>query len=158
MDFSAFIQDVLESDIPTGFNRFGRSLDAKWVDAALEETGTASVRRRKLPSQLVVWLVIGMALFRDRAIQEVVSHLGLVLPSEKKKGGGKGKKSLVPSAIPQARYRVGAAPIEMIFCRTAEQTGTPAAKAPFVSSRWTTRVHLASVPRGGAFHRVVGVG
>jgi len=41
---------------------------------------------------------------------------------------------------------------------TLFQTGTPAAKAPFVRSRWTTQVHLASVPRGGAFHRVVGVG
>ena len=62
-----------------------------------------------------------MALFRDKAIQEVVSHLGLVLPSKKKKGGGKGKESLVPSAIPQARYRVGASPMEMIFSRTADK-------------------------------------
>jgi len=120
MDFSAFIQEILQSEVPTAFKRFGRLLDATWIDRALEETGTASVRLRKLPAQLVVWLVIGMGLFRDRAIQEVVSHLGLVLPSEKKKGGGKGKKSLVPSAIPQARDRIGAAPIEMIFSRTAD--------------------------------------
>ena len=121
MDFTGFIQEVLQADIPTSFKRFGRLLDAKWVEASLEETGTASVRKRKLPAQLVVWLVIGMALFRDRAIQEVVSHLGLVLPSQKMKGAGKGKKSLVPSAIPQARYRVGAAPMEMLFSRTAEE-------------------------------------
>ena len=121
MNFSAFIQEILQSDIPTAFKRFGRLLHAEWIEAALRETGTASVRKRKLPAQLVVWLVIGMALFRDRAIQEVVSHLGLVLPSEKKKGGGKGKKSLVPSAIPQARYRVGASPMEMIFSRTADE-------------------------------------
>ena len=121
MNFSAFIQEILQSDIPTAFKRFGRLLHAEWIEAALEETGTASVRKRKLPAQLVVWLVIGMALFRDKAIQEVVSHLGLVLPSKKKKGGGKGKESLVPSAIPQARYRVGASPMEMIFSRTADK-------------------------------------
>lgn len=120
MNFTGFIQEVLQSDIPTAFKRFGRLLDVRWVEAALEETGTASVRKRKLPAQLVVWLVIGMGLFRDRAIQEVVSHLGLVLPSEKK-GGDKGKKTLVPSAIPQARYRVGAEPIEMIFSQTAHE-------------------------------------
>ena len=91
MDFAGFIQEVLQSDIPVSFKRFGRLLDAEWIEASLQETGTATVRRRKLPAQLVVWTVIGMALFRDRAIQEVVSHLGLVLPSQKK-GAGKGKK------------------------------------------------------------------
>ena len=121
MNFSAYIQEILQSDVPAAFKRFGRLLDAKWIEMALQETGTASVRKRKLPAQLVVWLVIGMALFRDRAIQEVVSHLGLVLPSQKKKGGDKGKKTLVPSAIPQARYRVGAEPIEMIFSQTAHE-------------------------------------
>jgi hypothetical protein len=120
MDFSAFIQEILQSDVPAAFKRFGRLLDAQWVESALEETGTASVRRRKLPAELVVWLVIGMGLFRDRAIQEVVSHLGLLLPGQKEKGG-KGKKTLVPSAIPQARYRVGAEPLEKIFSRTAEK-------------------------------------
>ena len=72
------IGNILESDIPTAFERFGNTLDAKWIDEALEETGTATVRRRKLPAEIVVWLVIGMALFRDRCIQEVVRHLGLV--------------------------------------------------------------------------------
>lgn len=120
MDFLAYIQEILQSDVPAAFKRFGRLLDARWVESALEETGTASVRRRKLPAELVVWLVIGMGLFRDRAIQEVVSHLGLVLPSQKEKGGN-GKNTLVPSAIPQARYRVGAEPLERIFSQTAEK-------------------------------------
>ena len=71
------IQEILEADIPTGLKRFGNDIDARWLDDALQETGTASVRRRKIPAKLVVWLVIGMALFRDRSIQEVVSHLSL---------------------------------------------------------------------------------
>jgi hypothetical protein len=98
MDFAGFIQEVLQSDIPVSFKRFGRLLDAEWIEASLQETGTATVRRRKLPAQLVVWTVIGMALFRDRAIQEVVSHLGLVLPSQKKgeKNGGRGAYNTAP--------------------------------------------------------------
>ena len=75
MQLTDSIIDLLESDIPASFARFGKVLDARWIDAALEETGAASVRRRKLSAQMVVWLVIGMALFRDRSIREVVSHL-----------------------------------------------------------------------------------
>lgn len=126
MSLPESIAAILNADIPAAFEMFGRKLDATWIDEALKETGTASVRRRKLPAQLVVWLVIGMALFRDRSIQEVVSHLGLVLPSQKNKRPAAGR-SIAPSAIPQGRYRVGAAPVKAIFERTAQTWATEAA-------------------------------
>ena len=122
---------ILELDIPAAFDCFGKKLDAEWINDALEETGTASVRRRKLSAPLVVWLVIGMALFRDRSIQEVVGHLGLVLPSRKKKHSA-ADKTIAPSAIPQGRYRVGAAPLENIFKRTSEKWANAAAD----ENRW----------------------
>ncbi len=115
------------NDIPASFERFGKKLDAKWIDDALKETGKASVRRRKLPAQLVVWVVIAMALFRDRSIHEVVTHLGLVLPNEKSKRAMAGE-SVAPSAIPQSRYRVGAAPMKSIFKRTAQSWTLTAAQ------------------------------
>lgn len=118
------IRSVLECDIPAAFERFGKVLDVKWIDIALIMTGTATLRRRKLNAQTVVWLVIGMALFRDRAISEVIAHLGLVLPSQVRKKSG---VFVVPSAITQARYRVGAAPIEAIFVHTAEAWAVAAA-------------------------------
>jgi len=62
------------------FEIFRDSIDPAWITAALEATGTVTVRRRKLPAEYVVWLVIGMGLLRDRAITEVVRHLDLVLP------------------------------------------------------------------------------
>ena len=116
MSLSASLNDILSEDLPTSLQRFGRVLDSQWVDEALSETGTASVRRRKMPAARVVWLVIGMSLFRDRSIQEVVSHLGLVLPSGKK---GSSQQTVARSTIPQGRYRVGAAPVRAIFERTA---------------------------------------
>lgn len=119
MQLAEAIEDIIESDIPTSFERFGKVLDAQWIEKALKETGKASVRRRKFPAPLVVWLVIGMALFRDRSIQEVVSHLGLVLPSDKKKAGV--GTTIAPSVIPKGRYRIGAAPLEAIFDQTAER-------------------------------------
>ena len=126
MSLPASLNEILQADIPASFDRFGRTIDAEWIATAIRETGTASIRRRKLPAHLVVWLVIGMALFRDRSIQEVVSHLGLVLPSDKK-GRPRAGTPLAPSAIPQGRSRLGAAPLEMIFHHTADRWAAEAA-------------------------------
>ena len=97
-----------------GIARFASSLDPAWIDSALDATGKASIRRRKLPAEQAVWLVIGMCLFTDRSIKDVVDHLNLVLP-----GSGK----LAPSAIPQARYRLEWEPIEHLFRKVAEVWG-----------------------------------
>jgi len=103
---------------PQGIGRFAESLDPAWIEEALVSTGKATLRRRKLPADQAVWLVLGMGLFADRSIRDVVEHLSLVLP---------GVTSLAPSAIPQARYRLGAEPIQHLFKRVAEawsSTGT----------------------------------
>jgi len=55
----------------------------------------ATVRRRRLPVEEVVWVVLGMALFRDRPIEDVVSKLDLALPG----GGG----TIARSSVSQAR-------------------------------------------------------
>jgi len=105
--------EVLEAAIelgPAGLSRFAGGLDAAWIEEALVATGHATCRRRKLPATDVVWLVLGMAMCADCSIRDVVEHLDLVLP---------GVRSLAPSAIPQARYRLGAEPIEWLFYRTA---------------------------------------
>jgi transposase IS4-like protein len=59
---------------------FAQSLDQRWIEQALQATGAATVRRRKLPAEYVAWIVIGMGLLRDRSLQEVVHHLALVVP------------------------------------------------------------------------------
>ena len=66
---------------PASFDQFSAAIDPQWIADALAATDTASIRRRKLPAEHVVWLVIGMGLFRDRSIAQVVHHLALVLPS-----------------------------------------------------------------------------
>jgi hypothetical protein len=96
------------------FEKFSRHLDRGWIEEALLSTGTATVRRRRLPAEQVVWLVIGMALLRDLPIADVVRQLELALPN-----GRDG--TVARSAIPPARSRVGAAPLEWLFVRTAEE-------------------------------------
>ena len=62
---------VAEVDRGT-FARFQASIDPSWVLEALSATGTATLRRRRFPAEQVVWLVVGMALFRDLPIVDVV--------------------------------------------------------------------------------------
>lgn len=67
-------------------------------------TGTASVRRRRLPAEQVVWMVLGMALMRNESIDRVVALLDLALPTPDDTTAAK-------SAIAQARKRLGAEPM-----------------------------------------------
>ena len=55
-----------------------------------------------------MWLVLGMALFRDRSIVEVVDKLDLALP-------GASEAPVAPSAVPQARARLGEEPMAWLF-------------------------------------------
>jgi len=108
------------------FALFSETLDADWIAQALQATGTATIRRRKLPAEYVVWLVIGMALLRDRSIREVVRHLDLVLPIRTGRGTVSG------AAIAPARDRLGPAPLAALFAQTAAVWGPAAADA----ERW----------------------
>lgn len=99
---------------PEEFSQFARDVAPEWVEEALLSTGTATVRRRRLPAEQVVWLVIGMALFRDRPISDVANKLDLALPSPM-------GPTVAPSAIVPARDRLGEEPMEWLFVRSADQ-------------------------------------
>ncbi len=66
---------------PEDLSHFRKEIDPSWVEEALRSTGTATIRKRRLPATQVIWLVIGMALFRNRSITEVASSLALALPT-----------------------------------------------------------------------------
>lgn len=97
---------------PDDLSVFQKELPLEWIEQALSETNKASMRRRKLPAELVVWLVVGIGLYRNRPITEVVSKLDLVLAD-------KFGESVAPSAIPQARQRLSAEPLKALFNITA---------------------------------------
>jgi len=61
-----------------------------------------------------VWLVLGMALFKDRSITDVVNKLDLALP-------GSSHVTVAPSAISQARARLGQEPVRWLFERCANK-------------------------------------
>jgi len=123
MELADALQVVGEGNRPESFALFSRTLDIDWVRRVLSATGTASIRKRKLPAESVVWLVIGMALLRDRSIDEVLHHLDLVLPERKK------PDAVSRSAVIQARDRLGCAPLAVLFTDTARHWAREAADA-----------------------------
>jgi len=100
---------------PGTYTTFRQRLVPAWIEEALNTTGTATLRQRRLPAEQVVWLVIGMALIRDRSITDVARQLDLAMPTED------GMRTVAPSSIAQARARLGVDPMEWLFERTATQ-------------------------------------
>jgi transposase IS4-like protein/DDE family transposase len=83
------------------------------VDAALAETGRASIRQRDLPAHVVVYYVIALALYMRSSYREVLRCLlegvqWLLDPSTSAKVAGK-------SGISQARTRLGAEPLQLLY-------------------------------------------
>jgi hypothetical protein len=130
MDLGEALQQVGVGRVES-FALFAQTLDSRWIEAALRATGTASVRRRKLPAEYVVWLVIGMGLLRDRSIAEVVRHLALVLPGVEPP---RARPDVTGGAIVQARDRLGEEPLRNVFTTTAEAW----AHASADRDRWRT--------------------
>lgn len=91
-----------------------KHLDPAWIEEALLTTGTATIRRRRLPADRTVWLMLGMGLMRDLPITEVARQLEVALPA------ADGSKTVTSSALTQARARLGADPMEWLFLRSAE--------------------------------------
>jgi hypothetical protein len=102
-----------------------RHIDPVWIEEALSWAGTVTLRRRRLPAEQVLWLVIGMGLMRDKPIEQVVDKLELALPDRK-------QTLIAKSAISQARKRVGDDPLAYLFTVSAAEWSARSAD----SSRW----------------------
>ena len=115
MEFQAELTHTLER-VPSDLSRLSELIDPAWIEQTLQATGKASIRRRKLPAEHVVWLVIGLALFRNLPIWHVVRQLDLTLDSA---------PLLAPSAAIQARQRLGDAPLEQLFRQLTQAWSAP---------------------------------
>lgn len=100
---------------PRAFPNLTKHIDPAWVEEALLATGTATLRRRRLPAEQTVWLLLGMAVMRDVPITAVAQQLDVALP------GPDGSRTVASSALTQARARLGPEPMEWLFLRTGEE-------------------------------------
>lgn len=100
---------------PEDLSQFRKDIDSAWIETALQVTGTATIRKRRLPAGQVIWLVIGMALFRNRGIAAVANSLDLALP------GVNTGATAARSSVSEARKRLGEQPVGWLFAHSAEQ-------------------------------------
>jgi hypothetical protein len=100
--------------LPEKLDQLKKHLPAEWIEEALTWAGTTSVRRRRLPAEQVVWLVIGMGLFRNEPIERIVDMLDLALPDKR-------DTLVAKSAISQARKRLSVDPLSWLFITTATE-------------------------------------
>jgi transposase-like protein len=83
---SSLLQTTLDETLAclpaAGVNELSALIDPAWIEQALTATGKASIRRRKLPADHAVWLVIGLALFRHMRLWQVVQEMALTLDGQ----------------------------------------------------------------------------
>ena len=121
MRLTAALSETLKQTTPASLDDLSEELPEALVVAALRSAGHQAKRRRSLPPEVVVWLAVAMAVFRDRSIEAVAAHLKLTARTT---GSGTGQSS---SALVQARDRVGAAPVRAVFEYSAAYWALPSA-------------------------------
>lgn len=116
----SFCLSLLEKVLPEQLPSLTQDLPAQLIAQALQSTGHATIRRRRLPAEQVVWLVLCMALFRRLSIVNIVDQLGLALPTS--------RRPVVAAAVHQARARLGKEPLVWLFEQTASTWALRSAK------------------------------
>ncbi|WP_231643094.1 IS4 family transposase [Ralstonia syzygii] len=109
-----YLRETHQYATPEQWGMVRDSLPQSWVEQALQATGVATLRKRRLPMEQAVWLVLGIALLRDRSILHVAEALELALPTHT-------REAISSSALSQARQRLGCEPLEWLFRHTATQ-------------------------------------
>lgn len=90
----------------------GDFLDPELISRCLAESGTVTLRKRRLPLEMMVWCVIGMALERKEPLHQIVNRLDIMLPGD--------RPFVAPSAVIQARQRLGSEAVRQVFLQTAQ--------------------------------------
>jgi Insertion element 4 transposase N-terminal/Transposase DDE domain len=110
-------------------------IDFALVDAVLEETRATERRRRLLPSRVVVYFVLALALFERVSYQGVWAKLTGEL-----RLAGLAVASPAVSSLARARRRVGTAPLRQLFGVLAGPVGLPATPGVFYRGLRTAAV------------------
>src|SRR6266508_2342937 len=102
------------------------------VDRVVQQTGRAEQRRRLLPARVVVYFVFALARYSPAAYEEVMRCLveGLGWAVQARRGRRTWPYWHVPgaSALAEARERLGAEPLKVLFAQTARPLATKATR------------------------------
>lgn len=118
---------------PGHLGELTRIVDFALVDAVLEETGTVERRLRLLPSRVVVYFVLALALFEHHSYRTVWSKLTNALTPL-------ALTRPAASSLTRARRRVGSAPLRVLFETLAGPVARPGQAGSFYRGLRTVAV------------------
>lgn len=95
----------------TEFQSLTDVLEPEMIQSCLDSHGVATLRKRKLPMDAMIWAVIGMALFRTESVRQLINKLDVVLPQD--------VDYVARSAVTQARKKLGSDVVQEVFHRSA---------------------------------------
>lgn len=99
--------DFIAQSSPENIETLCDILPLELIQKALKQTDTVTFRKRKLSMESMVWLVIGMAIYNDKPLSQIINMLDIV---------DRDKKAFVaPSAVIQRRQDLGVQAIEKVF-------------------------------------------
>lgn len=122
MNLDDALHEVAAFSVGDRLEGLRQHLQPEWIEEALAASGVVTLRRRRLPAEQVIWMVIGMALIRNLPIERVVDKLELALPDRK-------GTLVAKSAVSKARQRLGEDPLAYLFAATAAEWSTRSADA-----------------------------
>lgn len=95
----------------TEFSSLSDVLEPDVIQSCLDSNGVATLRKRKLPMDAMVWAVIGMSLFRTESVRQLINKLDILLPQE--------VDYVARSAVTQARKKLGSDVVRDVFQQSA---------------------------------------
>lgn len=99
--------DVINGWKPNQVETLADLLPLELIEEAYALTDTVTLRKRKLTLESVAWLLIGMAIYNDKSMADVVNLLDIV--------DREGKPFVAPSALTQRRKVLGEAAAKALF-------------------------------------------
>src|SRR4051812_30916482 len=112
-----------------GLGEIARAVPPERVRQVLVETGKASERERDLPAQVMVYYAIALALYMAWIGRGVLRCL---LEGQRWLWGAEAVRVAGKSGIPQARRRLGEAPLRRLYEVLAQPIPTRATKGAWV--------------------------
>ena len=99
--------DVINNWKPNQVETLTDLLPLPLIEEAYSLTDTVTLRKRKLTLESVAWLLIGMAIYNDKSMADVVNLLDIV--------DREGKPFVALSALTQRRKTLGEAAAKALF-------------------------------------------
>lgn len=100
MDLSQAL-NIIQKQSSVDIQTLSDMIPLELIEEAFQLTDTVTLRKRKLPLEALIWLLVGMAIYSDMSIANVINQLDIL--------DRDGKPFVAPSALTQRRKTLGEA-------------------------------------------------